>query len=281
MESDIVYDGDQSVPFIYNNAEAAFSEVTRSLSSQDWTASGIQSLVVYFHGLSGNTAGNLYVKINNERIDYPGDASNLSKPIWTQWTIDLATVVTSLTNVQSLVIGVDNGGAGTLYIDDIRLYRSAPAVGEMIWLEAESATTLGEMWLVPDDPTASGGKYIGSLEFDGNHFDEIPGAEWIASYNFNVAVGGAYTGMLLVQQNPSDSFWVRISTASSQSDESLEGGWIENDIDTPEGEWAWNDVSTGDDAVIWTLEPGIHTLEIAKREGGVSLDAIVITEVAE
>ncbi len=281
MEEDIVSSGDKSMPVMYNNSVAGLSEIARSLDSQDWTASGVQSLVLYFHGSSGNTAGNLYVKINDERIDYPGDASNLTKPLWIQWTIDLATVQTSLVNVQTLVIGVDNGGAGTLYIDDIRLYKSAPAVGEMIWLEAESATTLGEMWLVPDDPTASGGKYIGSLGFDGNHLDEIPGVEWIATYDFNVAVGGEYTGMLLVQQNPSDSFWVRVPTASSQSDESLEGGWIENDIDTPEGEWAWNEVSAGDDAVIWTLSAGAHTLEIAKREGGVSLDAIVITEVAE
>ena len=183
---------------------------------------------------------------------------------------------TGLSDVQSLGIGVDNGGTGTLYIDDIRLYRSAPVAGESVWLEAEAADTLGANWLVTDDPSSTGAKHIGSLEFDGHDLDEIPGAEWLATYSFNV-VGGDYVITLREQEAPFDSFWVRIPTASSQSNEDLAGGWIEHGVDAPDG-WAWNEV--GDD-VIWTLAPGAHTLEIAKREAGVLLDAIVIAQVPE
>jgi hypothetical protein len=45
---------------------------------------------------------------------------------WKQWNIDLPAAA-DLGAVQSLTIGV-SGGQGMLYIDDIGLYRSAPAV---------------------------------------------------------------------------------------------------------------------------------------------------------
>jgi hypothetical protein len=49
----------------------------------------------------------------------------------------------------------------------------------------------------------------------------------------------------------------------------------------PNGAWGWDDVHSndhGNETVIWTLSAGTHTLEIAKREDGVLLDAIVITD---
>ena len=52
-----------------------------------------------------------------------------------------------------------------------------------------------------------------------------------------------------------------------------------NGIDAPDG-WVWDEVHSSDhsDAVVnWTLPAGPHTLEIAKREDGVWLDAILIT----
>jgi len=53
-----------------------------------------------------------------------------------------------------------------------------------------------------------------------------------------------------------------------------------NDIDQLPN-WQWDEVHSHDDkdkVVNWTLPAGEHTLEIAKREDGVLLDAIVITD---
>jgi len=70
----------------------------------------------------------LYLKINNVRADYKGDAAALTLPMWTQWNVDLASLSgVNLKAVSTLAIGVSGSGKGQLYVDDIRLYRSAPA----------------------------------------------------------------------------------------------------------------------------------------------------------
>jgi hypothetical protein len=51
-------------------------------------------------------------------------------------------------------------------------------------------------------------------------------------------------------------------------------------MNAPDG-WAWDEVHSNDhdnEVVNWTLPAGAHTLEIAKREDGVYLDAILITD---
>jgi hypothetical protein len=84
-------------------------------------------LVLYFHGAEGNT-GQLYVKIDGSKVVNDGDAGDIAKAEWKQWNIDLAPLGAGVQSVTKLVIGIDgNGAGGTLYIDDIRLYRSAPA----------------------------------------------------------------------------------------------------------------------------------------------------------
>jgi len=53
-----------------------------------------------------------------------------------------------------------------------------------------------------------------------------------------------------------------------------------NGMDAPDG-WAWDEVHSNDhDNTVanWTLPAGEHTLEIAKREDGTLLDAILITD---
>jgi hypothetical protein len=110
------------MPLKYSNASFAFSEATRTFDSpQDWTARGIQGLALYFYGAADN-AGQLYVKIGNNKVVYDGPAVNLRRPAWQLWSIDLSTV-SGLNNVRSLTVGVEGAGAaGTLFIDDIRLY---------------------------------------------------------------------------------------------------------------------------------------------------------------
>ncbi len=82
--------------------------------------------MLYFHGTEGNT-GQLYVKSNGSKVAYGGDASDVAKPQWQQWNIDLASLGADLQNITKLGIGIDgNGASGKLYIDDIRLYVLAP-----------------------------------------------------------------------------------------------------------------------------------------------------------
>jgi hypothetical protein len=108
-------------------------------------------LTLFFFGTDGNT-GQLYVKINNSKIPYSGEASNIALSGWQPWNIDLAASGLNLQSVTSLAVGIDgNGASGTLYVDDIRLY---PYEGEMITPSA------------PND-----GQLIGHWTFDGNTQD--------------------------------------------------------------------------------------------------------------
>jgi len=120
-ERTIVHGGRQSMPLFYDNAGAAISETELTLN-QDWTASGVQRLTLYFQGAEGN-GGQLYVKINGVKVSYSGDPGDVSSPAWVPWTIDLAAVGGNLGDVNSLAIGIEGAGAsGVVYIDDIRLY---------------------------------------------------------------------------------------------------------------------------------------------------------------
>jgi hypothetical protein len=117
----------QSLPFNYDNAFGQ-SETSLKVGAQDWTVSGIQTLALAFRGAAGN-AGQLYVKINNTKVAYDGDAGDIAVSTWQAWNIDL-TALGGLGNVTRLSIGVDGATAtGMLYIDDIRLY---PLPGEML-----------------------------------------------------------------------------------------------------------------------------------------------------
>jgi len=120
-ESTIVHGGKQSLPLAYDNSSAPLSEVVRTFDhAQDWTAGGIKTLSLWFRGVAGNT-GQLYVKINSTKVPYDGAASNLAKPAWTVWNIDLSKL-TGVNKVSSLTIGIEGAGArGTLYLDDICL----------------------------------------------------------------------------------------------------------------------------------------------------------------
>ena len=121
-ETDIVHGGSQSLPMSYDNSAAAHSEAMRTFAApMDWTAHGVQALVLHFQGSPENTGGQLYLKINDTRIDYDGDASNLIRSEWSEWTITLADVAGNLSSVNSLTIGIDGGGAGDVYVDDIAL----------------------------------------------------------------------------------------------------------------------------------------------------------------
>jgi hypothetical protein len=116
------------MPLAYDNTGAAtYSEAERTFAAgQDWSRAGAAKSLLYFHGTEGNT-GQLYVKVNDSKVVYDGDAGDIARVEWKQWNIDLASVGTNLQNVTKLAIGIEgNGATGTLYVDDIRLYRLAP-----------------------------------------------------------------------------------------------------------------------------------------------------------
>jgi hypothetical protein len=120
-ERTIVRGGTQSMPLFYDNAGKTMAEAQYSFDAQDWTANGIRGLSLYFHGEADNT-GQLYVKINNTKVVYNGDAADIKQAAWQVWNIDLSAVAGNLTRVTQLTIGIEGPGvSGVLYIDDIRL----------------------------------------------------------------------------------------------------------------------------------------------------------------
>ncbi len=268
--------------------QAKFSNVTTAGTvTGQWQSQDV--------GILSNSAEPLYVAVANKTgapavVTYEAPAAT-QIDTWTEWSIDVQAFAdqgVNLADVDTLSIGIGSranpqaGGSGILYIDDIRLYPDRV----QIELEAESAAPLGASWRVYDDPTASGGKHIGSENGDGDDNNAAPGANWIATYNF-AAPAGVYKILLRGREADSDSFWVRIPTAASQTHEhpAQPGtGWVRfNEMDAASG-WAWDEVHSNDhnNAVVnWTLPAGQHALEIAKREDGTYLDAVVVTNVLD
>ena len=66
----------------------------------------------------------MYVKVNDSKVTYNGDAENIRRTAWQMWYIDLASL--SVSNVTELSIGFERsgavGGQGVVYFDGIRLY---------------------------------------------------------------------------------------------------------------------------------------------------------------
>ena len=91
-------------------------------------------------GILGNSAEPLYVALSNgdgtNATVVHDDANASVTDVWTEWPIDLqlfADQGIDLTNVDKIAVGLGTrgnanvpGGPGTLFFDDIRLYRPAP-----------------------------------------------------------------------------------------------------------------------------------------------------------
>ncbi len=117
------------MPFFYTNTGGAtYSEAERTFAiGQDWTTGGAKTLSLWFYGDASNTAAQLYVKVNGSKVVYGGNVTDIQSASWHEWNIELASFGAGLQNVTKLSIGIDgNGTSGTLYVDDVRLYRLAP-----------------------------------------------------------------------------------------------------------------------------------------------------------
>jgi len=137
-EQMIVHGGAQSMPLFYTNEGGVTnSEASLTLvSPRDWTTAGVGELSLWFRGGSGNAAEPLYVSVANTTgapaVMAHDDINAAQVSRWMQWTIPLqgfADQGVHLTDVDSIAIGlgskggVSAGGSGTMFIDDIRLYR--------------------------------------------------------------------------------------------------------------------------------------------------------------
>ena len=137
-EQRIVHGGNQSMPLFYvNEAGVTNSEGSLTLAAtRDWTLAGVAELSLWFRGGSSNALDPLYVAVANSAgtpaIVTHGDAEAAGIRSWTEWRIALQALADqgiSLGNVDKIAIGLGSkggaaaGGSGTMYIDDIRLYR--------------------------------------------------------------------------------------------------------------------------------------------------------------
>ena len=138
-EQSIVHGGGQSMPLLYvNEVGVTNSEASLTLTApRDWTEGGVAELSLWFRGASGNAAEPLYVAVSNSTgsaaVAAYDDPSASAIRAWTLWRIPLQTFTDqgiNLTNVDKIAIGLGNkagltssGGSGTMYIDDIRLYK--------------------------------------------------------------------------------------------------------------------------------------------------------------
>jgi hypothetical protein len=109
------------MPLAYDNTGGVtVSEATRTFdASQDWTQHGIKGLIVWFFGDPDNAPAQMYVKIDDAKVPYDGDAENLTRTPWQMWYIDLAGM--NVSSVDELTIGFEGSGTGMVFIDDIML----------------------------------------------------------------------------------------------------------------------------------------------------------------
>ncbi|MBN2133478.1 MAG: hypothetical protein JW741_28520 [Sedimentisphaerales bacterium] len=145
METSIVYTGRQSLPVDYNNVKTPYySEIERTWKvPQDWTVNDVAVLTLHFRAAAGNTGDDFYVGLEDGAgnvgvVTHP-DPNAMLATQWTEWQIPLSEFGDAGVNVaavKKMVIGLGDrdapvpGGAGSFYLDDIRVTRPEEAVLE-------------------------------------------------------------------------------------------------------------------------------------------------------
>jgi hypothetical protein len=120
METGTVYDGRQSLPYYYGLDGAGYSEASRDIN-ENWGEHNIASLSLMFYGEATNAPGQMVIKANDQEIAAYPNPSDLTRPEWQNWTVELP--ATALGKIDTLAIGI-KGGTGMVLIDAIRLYPS-------------------------------------------------------------------------------------------------------------------------------------------------------------
>ncbi|MBN1973937.1 MAG: AbfB domain-containing protein [Sedimentisphaerales bacterium] len=298
------YNGGHSAPIRYNNTTASYSEVKAQseelpIGTVDWTIGSPTTLVLWIYGDLGNNAATdrLYVKIGSAKILFTGD---ISKPRWMQMNIPLSTAGINQSNISSITIGLEKigsaGGTGTVLIDNIRLYREAPALPtEEIWIQAEDAVSITTPFEVFTElEGAMGGQYIGKTNNTGNNTTSSPAPDATATYTFTVNGGVYRIDCRIITISNSDGFWIQIPEitdannikVSTGGNAVLTGGWIDGNNMRPRGTtWHWAYLCSNDNnnepPVEFILPAGTYTLKLANRDDGTMLDAFVVTKVRD
>jgi hypothetical protein len=132
----LVHGGKQSMPMDYNNVKAPFySEAERQFTpAQDWTAGGVDTLVLYIQGRTANRPSLLYVGLtdtsNRTAVVPSANTFPVTTARWTEWTIPLSSFTgVNPAKIKKIYIGVGQrtggtaGGTGTIYVDDIQVIK--------------------------------------------------------------------------------------------------------------------------------------------------------------
>ncbi|RPI53996.1 MAG: hypothetical protein EHM56_06665, partial [Chloroflexi bacterium] len=262
METRRIHSGSLSAPLYYGYEGGATSETTRTFDEpQDWTKHGIQSLALYFTGTADNKDAKLYVQVNNgAKLFYEGAAGDLRQPIWVTFAVDLARAGINLKSVSKLTIGVEGAAAaGTLLIDDIRLYpkpveMTAPVAPGTAGLVAhyrldgdgKDATGKHDGTLV-NVPTFVDGKFGQALNVTLDQYVNVPYAADLALNTFTVAVWvnisdiTTWRGFLGTRFNGEYTFDVKASASMIHGDIGNGTAWLSTTIDVPAalsvGQW--------------------------------------------
>ncbi len=129
-ERTVVHSGAQSMIYRYDNAGKTSEATLTLVYPRDWTEQGVTRLSLWVSGGAANAADRIYVALNGTAALYHDDPAATQIEGWTEWVIDLAKFGVNLATVNSISIGIGTknvpspgGGTGTLYFDDIRLYR--------------------------------------------------------------------------------------------------------------------------------------------------------------
>ncbi|MHC4625673.1 MAG: LamG domain-containing protein [Planctomycetota bacterium] len=129
-ETTIVHGGAQSMVYRYDNAGKTSEATLTLVYPSDWTEEGVTGLSLWFRGASANAADRMFVALNGESTVYHDDLNATQMTGWNHWVIDLqAFAGVDLSNVNTIAVGFGTkgapaaGGAGTMYVDDIRLIR--------------------------------------------------------------------------------------------------------------------------------------------------------------
>jgi len=131
-----VNSGRQALPMAYDNTKTPFfSEAQREFAPvQDWTVNGMNTLVLALQGAVANGAGLVYVTIEDSAGKSATvtntDAAVVTTGIWSDWKVPLSKFAgVDLAKVKKMYIGVGDrkapkaGGAGRVYVDDIRVIK--------------------------------------------------------------------------------------------------------------------------------------------------------------
>ncbi|MHC4431765.1 MAG: hypothetical protein ACYTBS_07990 [Planctomycetota bacterium] len=131
-ERTVVHGGVQSMKYLYDTNLMICESTLTLVYPKDWTAEGVTKLILWVRGNSGNTAERMFVALNGTAVVYHDDPAASQITGWNEWVIDMVEFAgVDLTNVGSITIGFGTknpgapgpGGTGTMYFDDIRLYR--------------------------------------------------------------------------------------------------------------------------------------------------------------